>query len=65
PYDEAAARIYAKNRETCRGSGHPLSTEDGMIASICLIRGAKLATRNLNDFAGLGLDLVNPWDHRV
>ncbi len=64
PYDESAARIYAKNRESRRASGQPLSLEDGMIASICLHRGAALATRNLKDFEGLGLRLVNPWDHR-
>ncbi len=64
PYDEPAARIYAKNRESRRASGQPLNVEDGMIASICLHRGAALATRNLKDFEGLGLHLVNPWDRR-
>lgn len=61
PYDEAAARIYADIQEARRGIGRPLSVEDGMIAAICLARGAALATRNVKDFDGLGLELVNPW----
>ncbi len=61
PYDESAARIFADLHETRRRSGRPLATEDGMIAAICLSRGAALATRNTKDFEGLGLDLVNPW----
>jgi toxin FitB len=63
-YDEPAARIYARLLVSRRAAGHPLSVEDGMIAAVCLSRGARLATRNVTDFAGLGLDLVNPWEHR-
>lgn len=61
PYDEHAARQYGVIAEARRRSGHPLSVEDGMIASICLSRGAQLATRNIKDFEGLGLDLIDPW----
>lgn len=32
-----------------------------MIAAICFARGTTLATRNTSDFAGLGLDLIDPW----
>jgi predicted nucleic acid-binding protein len=53
--------IYAELQGQRRRAGLPLSVEDGMIASICLDRGAALATRNTKDFEGLGLDLVNPW----
>jgi predicted nucleic acid-binding protein len=60
-YDDAAARIYADIQEHRRGIGRPLSIEDGMIAAICLSRGATLATRNVKDFEQLGLELVNPW----
>lgn len=61
PHDEATARIYADIQEARRGIGRPFSIEDGMTAAICLARGAALATRNVNDFDGLGLELVNPW----
>jgi toxin FitB len=60
-YDETAARHYARLQESRRGAGRPLAVEDGMIAAICVARGTTLATRNTTDFAGLGLDLVDPW----
>lgn len=60
-YDAAAAKVYASLQEQRRRTGRSLSVEDGMIASICLDRGATLATRNTKDFAELGLDLINPW----
>ncbi|MBC7517529.1 MAG: type II toxin-antitoxin system VapC family toxin [Microbacteriaceae bacterium] len=62
PYNEPAAREYASLQETRRTVGRPLSVEDGMIAAICRTEGFSLATRNTKDFAGLGLDLINPWD---
>jgi toxin FitB len=61
PYDDAGARVYAHIQESRRLSGVPLSVEDGMIAAICSTRGAELATRNVQDFEGLGLELINPW----
>lgn len=61
PYDEPAARVYAELQESRRAKGHPLGVEDGMIAAICRSRGLTLATRNIKDFQGLGIDLVDPW----
>jgi len=60
-YDEVAARHYARLQESRRGTGRPLAVEDGMIAAICVARGTRLATRNRSHFAGLGLELVDPW----
>ena len=60
-YDEVAARHYARLQELRRAAGRPLAVEDGMIAAICTARGTTLATRNTTDFAGLGLDLIDPW----
>lgn len=62
PYDGAAARHYSRIMESRRRSGHPMSVEDGMIAAICLARGASLATRNLKDFDGFELRVVDPWN---
>ena len=42
--------------------GRPISVQDAMIAAICLIHGATLATRNTKDFEGLDLKLVNPFE---
>lgn len=60
-YDVEAARQFASIREERRSAGQPISTEDGMIAAICLREGATLATRNTKDFEHLGLDLIDPW----
>jgi hypothetical protein len=42
--------------------GRPVSIGDAMIAAICLVNGATLATRNVRDFAGLDLKLINPFE---
>jgi toxin FitB len=60
-YDDAAARRCAQLHEVRRAAGRPLSVEDGMIAAICLVAGATLATRDASRFTGLGLALVDPW----
>jgi predicted nucleic acid-binding protein len=39
----------------------PNKLADLQIAGIASANGLDLATRNVNDFAGLGLTLVNPW----
>jgi predicted nucleic acid-binding protein len=62
PYDEAAARIYASMRERAKTQGRGLNVEDGMIAAICVVHGARLATRNVTDFDFLSIPIVNPWD---
>ncbi|WP_448005315.1 PIN domain-containing protein [Agromyces bauzanensis] len=61
PYDDRAAREYARLQAKRRAAGRPLSVEDGMIAAICVVAGARLATRNTGDFEGHGLEPVDPW----
>jgi hypothetical protein len=58
--DEAVARVAGKLRAAGRRSPAPL--EDLLIAATALTRGAVLATRNVKDFADLGVTLVNPWE---
>jgi len=39
-----------------------ISQFDAQIAAIALHNGLALATRNVKDFEGCGLRLVDPWD---
>jgi predicted nucleic acid-binding protein len=38
-----------------------MSALDAQIAAICRSRGAALATRNVRDFAGTGVEVLDPW----
>lgn len=40
----------------------PRNLADSMIAATAVEHGLVLATRNVRDFQGFGLRLVNPWD---
>lgn len=60
PVDEAVARLAGRLRAARRRAPPPL--EDLLIAATALSRGAVLATRNVSDFTGLGVTLVNPWE---
>lgn len=42
--------------------GRPLNTADGTIAATTLEHDLTLVTRNVRDFAGLGVRVLNPWD---
>lgn len=60
-FDGDAARQYAEIVVERERAGTPIAGFDAQIAAICRARDAALATRNTADFAGLGLDLVDPW----
>lgn len=63
PFDETAAMHYAELVCQREQLGRPISMADAQIASICrCVDGARLATRNVRDFSGIGLALVNPWE---
>lgn len=57
-----AAILTGKLRALRERAGRPISIADAMIAAICLHHGATLATRNVKDFEGLDLKLVNPFE---
>ncbi|TNM63901.1 type II toxin-antitoxin system VapC family toxin [Aliirhizobium smilacinae] len=62
PVTEHAALAYGDIMGKAVHSGRPMSVPDGLIAAIALINGGRLATRNLKDFQGCGLDLISPWN---
>jgi toxin FitB len=43
-------------------AGRPVPTVDGLLAATALQHDLVLVTRNVRDFAGLGVRLLNPWD---
>lgn len=61
PFDGAAAEQYADVLASRERAGRPIHTADAQIAAICRAHGATCATRNVKDFAGTGVDVVNPW----
>ncbi len=59
---EASARLFAQARKARRSLQHlPDMFPDLQIAGICLAHGLTLATRNVRDFTGAGIKLVDPW----
>lgn len=61
PFDAIAAAHFGDICATRSGAGRPISVADAQIAAICRSYGATLATRNVRDFAGTGVDLIDPW----
>jgi toxin FitB len=62
PFDTIAAFKAAEFATTRRQAGRPVDFRDAGIAGIVAARGATFATRNVRDFDGFALDIVNPWD---
>lgn len=60
-FDLPAAVVYADLVSLREQQGQPLAMPVAQIAATCLAHGARLATRNVRDFEGLGLSWVNPW----
>ena len=56
-----AAWAYARILATARKRGRPMSVPDAAIAAIAAANDCALATRNVEDFATAGLQLINPW----
>jgi predicted nucleic acid-binding protein len=62
PFDSAAAVDFAEIAADRRQAGRPISQADAQIAAIARSRGAALATRNVADFEGCGVEVINPWN---
>ncbi len=57
PFGEQAALLCAGLHVP-----NPCAERDAMIAATALEHGFTVVTRNVDDFAGTGVRLVNPWD---
>lgn len=62
PFDSTAAPAYAELFAIRRRAGRPTAAVDLMIAAIARTHGAAVAARNLGDFAGCGVAVLDPWE---
>ncbi|UCH26339.1 MAG: type II toxin-antitoxin system VapC family toxin [Trueperaceae bacterium] len=61
-FGERAAVHYGQLVAERTKKGRPITVEDAQIASIALVHGLHLATRNTRDFEGIPkLLLIDPW----
>jgi predicted nucleic acid-binding protein len=66
PVSEAIAERWGLLAGQCQLRGRPLKVADGLIAATALEHGLTVVTRNVRDFADLGVSVFNPWpEHRV
>ena len=62
PFDSTAAKAYAEIAAQRRSSGRPIAEADCQIAAIARAMDAPIATRNVKDFDGCGIRIINPWN---
>lgn len=62
PVTKAIGERWGRLTIEAKRKGMTLGTPDGLIAATALEHDLTLVTRNVKDFAGLGVPLLNPWD---
>jgi predicted nucleic acid-binding protein len=62
PFDVVAAAEYGRVVAKRERMGRRIGQMDALIAAIALTQRADLATRDVADFADLGIELINPFD---
>jgi len=62
PVTESIAERWGRLAAAGKRNGVTLAVVDGVLAATALEHGLTLVTRNVKDFAGIGLVLLNPWD---
>ena len=61
PFDGRAAEVYARLRGGRKKAERALDAFDAMIAAIAQAQGAAVVTRNVPDFEGCGVPVIDPW----
>ena len=62
PVDEEVALRWGAISASGRRSGRVRPPIDSLLAATAMCHQLKLATRNVADFEGTGVSIVNPWD---
>ncbi len=65
PLSESIAEITGQISGQNIASGKPISLADAAIAATAIQHGYTLVTRNVKDFSGLSLEIINPWTDTV
>lgn len=56
------ARASGRLRARAQNDGRTLTAADALIAATAIVHGATVVTRNVRDFVGLSVDVLNPFD---
>ena len=61
PVNEAISERWGMLAGERHVKGRPLSMGDGLIAATAFVHGLTVVTRNVKDFEGLGVSILNRW----
>jgi predicted nucleic acid-binding protein len=61
PIGDDIARIWGEITAATQSQGHSLAATDGLIASTALHHELHVVTRNVAEFTGTGVTVLNPW----
>jgi len=61
PFGERSAEAYAQVVPAANAAGNPIDFADAAIGAIAIEHNYMLATRNVADFKGTSIKLLNPW----
>jgi predicted nucleic acid-binding protein len=61
-FDQESAHAFGRVFAGTQAAGNPIHFGDCAIAAIAVRCGFFLATRNVRDYKGAGIELINPWN---
>lgn len=62
PFDSVAAKCFGSISAMRRNAGRPSSQPDCQMAAIAKSRELTMVTRNVREFSGVGISILNPWE---
>lgn len=65
PLERGAAEWAAQFRVQFLREGRSIDLADALIAGTAMARNLALVTRNVRDFAGLDIEIINPWEYET